>query len=157
MSISSDDDTDSTVSDGEYDSELDVDLCMVDDVDASDGVDIDSDVDMEREGEDGEDDEEEDEKKEEVVVDEDEEEDEDNGKEYRTIGQGEMVNTSADDVDIMVDDDATVLPEQGQELREHTPRPQPLAPAPRTQTTELPHDHELRRPIPSLGWSFWGL
>jgi hypothetical protein len=47
------------------------------------------------------------------VVDEDEEEDEDNGKEPRTIGQGEMVNTSADDVDTMVDDEPTVLPEQG--------------------------------------------
>jgi len=46
-------------------------------------------------------------------VDEDEEEDEDNGKEPRTIGQGEMVNTSADDVDTMGDDEPTVLPERG--------------------------------------------
>jgi len=135
VSISSDDDTDSTESDGDYDSELDVDMCMEDDVDAPDGVDIDGDVDMERDGEDGEDEEEEDEREEEVV-DEDKEEDEDNGKEPRTIGQGEMVNTSADDVDTMVDDQPIVLPEQCQEMCKHTPRPQPPAPAPRPQTPE---------------------
>jgi hypothetical protein len=134
VSISSDDDTDSTESDGEYDSELDpdVDMRMEDDVDAPDGVDLDGDVDMER---DGDDEEEEDEKKE----DEEEEEvdeDEDDGKEPRTIGQGEMVNTSADDVDTMVDDQPIVLPEQCQEMREHTPRPQPPAPAPQPQTPD---------------------
>jgi hypothetical protein len=48
-----------------------------------------------------------------VVVDKEEQEDEDNGKEPLTIGQGEMINTSADDVDTMVDDELTVLPEQG--------------------------------------------
>ena len=40
------------------------------------------------------------------MVDEDEEEDEDkdedNGKEPRTIGQGEMVNTLADDADTII-------------------------------------------------------
>ena len=36
--------------------------------------------------------------------DEKEDEDEDNGKEPRTIGQGEMVNTLADDADTMLDD-----------------------------------------------------
>jgi len=58
-------------------------------------------------------------------VDEDEEEDmdEDDGKEPQTIGQGEMVNTSADDVDTMVDDQPIVLPEQCQEMREQIPRP----------------------------------
>jgi len=137
MSISSDDDTDSAELDGEYDSELDVDMCMEDDVDAPDGVDIHGDVDMERDGEDGEDEEEEDEKEEEVVN-EDEEEDEDNGKEPPTIGQGEMVNTSAGDADTMVDNEPTVIPEQGQELREHTPQPKPPAPAPRPQTPEPP-------------------
>ena len=45
-----------------------------------------------------------------------------------------MVNPSADNADTMVDDQPTMLPEQGQEMREHTPRPQPLAPAPRPQT-----------------------
>jgi len=137
MSISSEDDTDSTESDGEYDSALDVDICMEDDVDAPDGVDIDGDEDMERDCED-EKDEEQDDEKEEEVVDEDEEEDEDNGKEPRTIDQGKMVNTSADDADTMVDDEPTVLPEQGQEMREHTPWPQPPAPAPQPHTPEPP-------------------
>jgi len=75
-----------------------------------------------------------------VVVDEDEEEDkdEDDGKEPRIIGEGEIANTSADDVDTIVYDEPIMLPEQGQEMREHTPRPQPLAPAPRPQTPE-PH------------------
>jgi len=54
VSISSDDHTDSTELDGDYDSEFDVDMCMEDDVDAPDRVDIDGDVDMERDGEDGE-------------------------------------------------------------------------------------------------------
>jgi len=40
-----------------------------------------------------------------------------------------MVNTSADDVDTMVDDQRIVLPEQGQEMQEHTPQPQHRAPA----------------------------
>jgi hypothetical protein len=71
-------------------------------------------------------------------VDEDEEEDEDNGKEPRTMCQGEMVNTLADDVDTMVDGEPTVLPEQGQEMRKHTPRRKPPAPAPLPQTQEPP-------------------
>jgi len=137
--ISSDDDTDCAESDGEYDSERDsdVDMRMEDDVDAPDGVDLHGDVHMERGGEDEDDEEEEDEKEQEEVNEEDDEdEDEDNGKEPRTFGQGEMVNASADDSDTMVDDQPTVLPEQGQEMREHTPRPQPLAPAQRPQTPE---------------------
>jgi hypothetical protein len=111
---------------------------MQDDVDAPDGFDIDGDVHMESAGEVGEDEEEDDEKEEEVVVDEDEEENEDNGKEPRTIGQGEMVNTSADDVVTMVDDEPTVRLEQGQEMREHTPWLHPLAPAPQLETLEPP-------------------
>jgi hypothetical protein len=61
-----------------------------------------------------------------------------------------MVNTLADDVDTMVDDQPIVLPEQGQDMREHTPRPQPPAPAPRPQTPEprprpqTPETHPLR-------------
>jgi len=106
-------------------------------VDTPDGVDIDGDVDMELGSEDWEDEEEEAERVEEVV-DEKEEEDEDNGKEPRTSGQGEMVTTSVDNVDSMVDDQATVLPQQGQEMRQHTPQPQPPAPAPRPQTPEPP-------------------
>jgi hypothetical protein len=139
MSTSSDDDTDSTESDGEYHSELDaeVDMCMEDDVDAPDGVDLDGNVDMQRDGEDEENEEEEDEKEEddkavEVVVD----EDEDNGKEPWTTGQGELANTSADDDDNMVDNQPTVLPEQGQEMHQHTPRPQPPEPDAWPQTLQ---------------------
>ena len=137
MSIPPNDDTDSTDSDCDYNSELDVDMCVEDDVDAPYSIDIDGDVDIEREGEDGEPTEEEDETEEEVV-DDDEEEDEDNGTEPRTISQGEMVNTFADNVDTMVYDEPTAQPEQGQEMRKHTPQPQPPAPAPRSQTLAPP-------------------
>jgi hypothetical protein len=104
------------------------------DVDIRDGVDQDTDVEMEKDDEDGEDEEGEDVKEEEKVdededEEEDEDEDEDNGKEPRTIGQGEMVNTSADDADTMVHNQPTVLPEQGQDMRERTPSPGPPAPA----------------------------
>ena len=53
-SISSDDDIDSTQSDGEYDSELDpdVDMRMEDNVDAPESIDLDGDVDMGRDGDD---------------------------------------------------------------------------------------------------------
>ena len=147
VSISSNDDTDSTEKlDGEYDSELDpdVDMRMEDDVEALDGVDLSSDFDMERDGDDDEEvaEEEEDEEKEdeEEVEEEDEDEeedkDEDDGKEPRTIGQGEMVNTSANDADTMVSDEPTVLPEQSQKIREHTPRPQSPAAARSPQTPE---------------------
>jgi len=134
--ICSDDDTASTESDSKCDSERhsDVYMRMEDDVDAPDGVDLDGDVDMERDSEDDKDEEEEDEKEVEEVdedEEEDEDEDEDNGKEPQTISQGEMVNTSGDDTDTMVDDQPTLLPEQGQEMHVHTPRPEPPAPAPR--------------------------
>ena len=78
------------------------------------------------------------EEEEEEVVDEDEEEDtdEDDGKEPQTIGQGEVVNTSVEDVNAMVHDWAIVRPGQGQELREHTPQPQPAAAAPRPHTLD---------------------
>jgi len=102
-------------------------------VDALDSMDLDGDVDMEREGED---EEEEDQEEEEEDKDEDKDEDEDDGKEPWRIGQGKMVNTSADDVDAMIDDQPTMLPEKGQEMREHTTWPKPLAPAPRPQTME---------------------
>ena len=146
MSISSEDDTNSTESDGQYYSELipDVDMRMQEDVDAPDGVDLDGDVDMGREGNDDEDKDKETED-EEVVQEEDEDkeqdQDEDDGKEPQTLGQREMVNTSADDVDTMVDDLLIVLPEQGQVMPEHTPLPQTPVPSPPSQTLE-PH----RRP-----------
>ena len=152
MSISSDDDIDSTRSDGEYDSEHDSDVVMrmEDNVDTPDSVDLDGDMDIERNGDDEEEkDEEEEDMDEEDEEEEDEDEDEDDGKEPWTISQGEMANTSADDVDTMVDNQPIVLPDQGQEMHKHTPRPQPLAPAPWPQTLEprprphLPETHPL--------------
>jgi hypothetical protein len=90
---------------------------MEDDVDAPEGVELDGDVDMERDSDDEvEEDEQEDDEEE-------EDEDEGDGKEPRTIGQGEMVNTFVHDVDTMVEDQPVVLPEQGQEMCDHTPRP----------------------------------
>jgi hypothetical protein len=55
-----------------------------------------------------------------------------------------MVTTSADDADTMVGNEPTLLSEQGQEMgqgeemREHTPRPQAPAPAQQPQTLEPP-------------------
>jgi len=98
-------------------------------VDTRCAVDSDGDVDMEW---DGDDDQEEDE--EEKDVDEEKDEDEDDGKEPWTIGQGEIVNISADDVDLMVDNQPITLHDQAQEMGWHTPRPQPRAPAPLHQT-----------------------
>ena len=144
MSISSDIDTDSTEeSEGEYDSEhdSDVDMDMEDDIDAPCSVDLDGNVDMEMDGDDEEEDDEkekdeEEKDKEELDEDEEQDEDENDGKKPRTIGQGEIVNTSAHDVDTIIDDQPIVLPAQGQEMSEHTPLPQPLASAPRSQTVD---------------------
>ena len=141
--------------DGKYDSEVvsDVDMCMEDEVDSLDGVDLDGDVDMERDGDDAEKEDEAKEDEEEVEEedeDEEEDQDEDDGTEPRTLGQREMVNTSADDVDTMIDNQPIVLPEQGQEMRDHTPRSQPPAPGPQPQTPEPhpqpqpPETHPLR-------------
>ena len=140
MSIPADGDTDSTESDGEYDSEHDpvVDMRMEDNVDTLDSVDLDGDVDMERDGDDEvEEDEEEEDEDEEEEKHEEEDKDEDDGKEPRVISQGEMVNTSADDADTKVDDQPIVLPEQGQEMGEHTPRPQPPATIPGASPTSM--------------------
>jgi len=156
MSISSDDDTDCThKSDHDYDSQLNhgVDMHTMDDVDSPDGVDSDSDANMEMvrdydkvedtEGEDGM--REDEEKVEEDDEDEEEDKDEDDGKEPRTIGQRELVNTLAHDADTIVDDKQTLLPAQGQQMREHTPRQKPpelalwphtLEPPPRAHTPE---------------------
>jgi len=145
--ISSDDDTDSTESDSECDSEHDpdVDMRMEDDVDAPDGVDLDGHVYIEKNGDDEEEKDEEEEIK--VVEDEKEEEeeneDEDDGKKPQTISQGEIVNTSADDIDTMVEHQPIVLPDQGLEMHKHTPRPQSLASDQPPQTPE-------RSPQPSM-------
>jgi hypothetical protein len=115
---------------------------MEDDVDAPDSVDLEGDVVMEWDGynNEGEDEGEDDDEKE----DEEEDKDEDDGKEPWTIAQGEMVNTSADDADTMVEDEPSVLPEQrqemeqGQDMSEHSPRTQPPAPSPLPRTPEPP-------------------
>jgi len=145
MTTSSDDDTDSTgESDGQYDSDHDpdVDMCMEDDVCKTYGMDLDSDVDILSEG----DHEEEEDPKEEDDVEEDEaeedeneeeDEDEDDGKEPQTIAQGEMANSVADDVDTMVDDQPIILPDQGQQMWEHTSWRQPPVPSPWPQSPEL--------------------
>jgi hypothetical protein len=76
---------------------------MEDDVDAPDSVDLDGEVDMEWHGDDDEEEDGEEEDKEKEGEEKVEEAEEDDGKEPRTIGQGELVHTSADDVDTMVD------------------------------------------------------
>ena len=153
MSISSDDDTNSTkVLDSKHDSQhdSDVNLLMGDEVDTPYSVELDCDVHMDSAGnvKEEEDEEEEDEEEEyEDEEEEDEDEDEDDGKEPRMFGQREMVNTRANDVDTMADNQPIVLPEQGQESPENTPQPQPLVPALRPQTQEprpwprTPHSH----------------
>jgi hypothetical protein len=78
-------------------------------------------------------------------------EDKDNGKERRTIAQGEMVNTSADDADPMGDVQPTVLPEQGQQMREHTPLAQCPVPVSRPQTPQI-RPRPLTPETPTLSW-----
>jgi len=57
----------------------------------------------------------------------------------------------------MVDNQPIVLPEPGQELRQHTPPPQPLAPAPWPQTPEpCPRPRTLAS-HPLIGLEFLGL
>ena len=126
VSVSSDNDTNSAE---EHDSEpaSDMDKRMEVDADAQSGVDFDGEVDMGRDGDN------------EVEEDEEEEEDEEwennelDSEERRTIGQGEIVTKSADDTDSMVDNQPSMLPEEGQEMSKHTRWPQPPAPVDRAQ------------------------
>jgi hypothetical protein len=62
-----------------------------------------------------------------------------------------MVYTLADNVDTMIDNQRIVLPEQGQEMGEHTPCPQPLEPAPRPGTL----DPGLRLQTPETSLLSW--
>jgi hypothetical protein len=82
---------------------------------------------MDWDSEDEEDEEVADVKLEEMEVDEDEEQDENeienNGKESRMIGQEEIVNTSADDANSVIDGQRPVLRAPGQKLLNHTPWP----------------------------------
>jgi len=122
IKISADDNTNSTKeSDGEYDSEhdSDVDMPMGDDVDTQYSINLNSDVDIERHSDNEVEEDEQVEDEEEVVaevVDEDvkEDEDTDDGKEPWKIAQGEMVCTSADDLDTLVDKQSIQLSQQGQ-------------------------------------------
>jgi hypothetical protein len=52
------------------------------------------------------------------------------------IGQEDMVKMSAGDVATLVDDQPLAIPEQGQGIREHTTRSQPLAPGELRQSLE---------------------
>ena len=120
VSICPDDVTDSAEEsecedDSEYNS--DVDICMEDNMEATDGIDLDGHVNIERDSddEDEEGEAEEGEEKQDEVEEDDDDEDEDDGKDPWTIGQGEMENTSADDVDTIVDDQILLLPEQLQD------------------------------------------
>jgi len=103
---------------------------MENDVDAPDNISFDGNADTEREG----DDEAEEDEVEKYVEEEDEQEEQDidvdDGKEPRMFAQGDMVNTSADDVDTMADNYPVVLPEEGQEMHEQAPQTQPPPPAP---------------------------
>jgi hypothetical protein len=94
---------------------------MQDDVDAMECADLDGDVDTERDGDNANVEDEQEYAEEDEDEDREDDESEDDGKESRTIGQGEMVSTSPDDIDTMVDDEAILRPEQGQEMHEHTP------------------------------------
>jgi len=166
--ISAADDTDSTEeSDGEYDSEhdSDVDKRTDDDENAPDGVELDSEVDMDSDGDDDEEEDEEEEDEEKVdeeeveEEDEDEEEDknEDDGKERRTIGQKVMGNTSADDVNTMVDNQPIVLPEQVQKMHELTLWPEPPASAPWPRTEEFHPRPRILETDPLRGHEHLGL
>ena len=135
-------------------------------MEAPDSVDLDRDVNMERDFDDDEEEDEEEEDEEmddaeaeveEKDVDEEEDKDEDDGKEPQTIGWGEMVNTSADNVDIMVGHEPIVLHDQGHEKREHTPSHNLRRMHHGHKPWSLAHDHELRRVIPSVGWSIRGV
>jgi hypothetical protein len=143
VSLSSDVHTGTPDSDGEYDSEHDSDVAipLESNVEAPDGIDLDGDVDMEKDGDDEREEDEEmkqegKEDEEEVEDEEEEDKDENDGKEPWMIGQGEMVNTSADNVDTMVANQPILLSEQGQEMRKHTPQLEPLASAAWRQTPD---------------------
>ena len=101
------------------------------------------------------DDEEEDEEEEDEA--EEEDEDGDNGKEPRTIGEGEIINTSACDFHTRGDNQPVVRPEHGQEMRKHTPRPQHHAPTAWSQTPELHPQPPTRETYPLSGLEFLGL
>jgi hypothetical protein len=131
-------------SDGEYDSEhdYDVNLCIGDIVDTPDSVDLDGDGDMEINSHDDDEenaevqDVEQEDENEEENEDKEEDENEDDHNKPLTFIQGEMIHTSANTVDTLLDNQPIVLPEQVQEIWEHTPSAQPPVTALWLQTPE---------------------
>jgi len=104
---------------------------MENNLDTPYSVDLDGEVDMEKDGDDEEKEDEEDEDEEEQEDDnEAEDKNEDDGIEPQTIGQGEVVYTSADDVDTVVEEWLFVLHKGAQEMCQHTRRPHTPVPAP---------------------------
>jgi hypothetical protein len=156
--------TEESASENNSDQDSDVDMGMENDLDAPDSIDLDSNVDMERDGEDEKEEDEVDDNKEEededeekdMVEDEEEIKAEDDGKEPRKIGQGEMVNSLADEVCTLLYDQPVVLSEQGQEMGKHTPRPQPAEPAKGQKPRRLAHNHKHRKLISLVSWNIWG-
>ena len=68
-----------------------------------------------------------------------------------------MVNTLADNVDTMGDNQPIVLPEPGQELCEYTPPPQPQMAAPQPQTLKPRTQPQTPETHPLSGLQFQGL
>jgi hypothetical protein len=126
---------------------------MEDDVDAPAGIDLDGDVDMEWDGANEDEEYHKEEDEEDQYEDEEQDEDENDGREPRTIGQQEIPNPSADDVDCIVHDCPICQPEQGQQMCELTlwPSPPPLSLGPppwepRPPPPQGPETHCLSRP-----------
>jgi hypothetical protein len=118
--------------DGEYDLEhySDVDLHFEDDGVAPHSIDLPCDVNMDTNFVTDYEEEKEEEEEQEEDVDKEKDVNEDDGKEPQTIGQGEMVNSSADAVDTSIDYQPGMIHKQGEEMCVHTPWPDPLLPAP---------------------------
>jgi hypothetical protein len=99
-------------------------------------MDIDGDDQVDEDEEEEDENKEDEEGEEEVNEDQKEDKDEVDCKQPWTIIEGEMVNTLDDDVDTRVENQSIVLPEQSQEIRKYTPRPQPPLPTPQPHTVE---------------------
>jgi hypothetical protein len=68
-----------------------------------------------------------------------------------------MVSTLPDDVENMVNNEASVLFKHGQQMCEYTPghnlQRQPHC----HKLRNLAHNHKLQQLIPTMGWSMWRL
>jgi len=131
--MSPDDDSHHTQeSDSEYDLEhhSDLDLHLEDDGEAPHSIDLPGDVNMETKFVTDYEEEDEEEEEQEEDVDKEKDVNEDDGKEPQTIGQEEMVNSSAHNVDTTSDHQAIMIRKQGKEMCEQTSWSEPLLPAP---------------------------